>query len=1348
MFSEENLHCFGTPLPLLELDQVPSKKPLHVQDQIVTDEQGRRRFHGAFTGGFSAGYWNTVGSKEGWTPRSFKSSRNEKTTESFNQCPEDFMDEEDRGEFGIAPKGLKISEDYTVVEQEQTRKRKFLQPNTTPIPGEPVLYHLIKPVKDKVSVRILKAWGWRPGQGVGPRQTRQAKKRDRERYKREQYLLERYGCELPGTSKASLKDLDFNASSAEEDASDEEDNNEITFAPEDYDIPPCASKQDRYGLDYVPLSRNSILGGSVGETVANKSRDQFNTSKPLQAWGKNNKKISFTGQAFGVGAFEDDDDEDVFATDDMTSYDFALEDKQQKKRILQKPQEIKNFVFGEFVLERTPEKSMVYKVEIPFGWQPRNWLQRRSRFEPLDPRKARQLDRKFEKFAATKEMTRSQRSKLLGEEIKDSERKAPSLQGNGKSLIEMQQMFKEREEKTKDLLEKISSKSSCFTAGGVMDLRSEEFVNKPTACEESTGTFKPFLNDSKKQERYEKFLDADINDEKETSQFLSNIQPVELSLWDRQMEIREFIQAKKLYRPLKGLMSDRFVSEAELGVEQKVSECAKNNSKLINVERTKITWKPHALLCKRYNIAEPFGGLMEDKKRPKKKPKLSVFDYLETSINKKEDFQTPVIVSKPIEKSIELIKPTEETDRPTEPENVIVVEKSSEPLQEKSVTKSFTPKTTLEKEVVESLHKSVTEKKELFKSIFSDSESDDEPTLEEKREEKINGDSKQLNNLSTPVIANLLRNTSPPRGIFKALFAAPEKSDNKSSNEPNEIQKDCLQIEKIQFKSKATRESNGKLEEDSNAYGPALPKQLNKSELTIEHCRHFLSESLDAKLLDIFNKQKVISNSKIEEIWIEKSKSLQSSDDETDSSNDGSSNTSNDVHNNRKESGKSNKMHFIYVIRCVIKYKFFSIMHENTPPRVPEIGDDAEEIIDMDAEILSGDEDDQEMEITFDEYVERISSASDDDDENTEEQDSPQSPVPDDSIFTFPAHTKPVFSCSLHPHNELCATGAEDDKVFIWSRNTGQILYEFTGHRDTVIDVHFNHDGTYLATADLAGDIVLHKLQKMPNEADKDGGFLTVYKVWEYSMGDMPWMRWHPATNVLIAGSEDGEIYFWRLPAGDCKILPGPGVRCDSGDISADGKKFVAAYSNGTIKLWDIRACTTVMEIDENNPMVHSTGCTTVAHDKASPFFMSGDQDGKILFSTHTGPVGAVETGDIIECMAFSPSSEIRMAASGTLSGQISIWDSSKFNLRINCDPTEGNDGITEMRWISDYTLVVATVSGNIFGYDARTGVHIFKLSGHTAAIYSFCYDRRDSIILSVSEDHSAKVFRVPCLAE
>ena len=43
-----------------------SKKPKGIQDEIVTDERGKRRFHGAFTGGFSAGYFNTVGTKHGF----------------------------------------------------------------------------------------------------------------------------------------------------------------------------------------------------------------------------------------------------------------------------------------------------------------------------------------------------------------------------------------------------------------------------------------------------------------------------------------------------------------------------------------------------------------------------------------------------------------------------------------------------------------------------------------------------------------------------------------------------------------------------------------------------------------------------------------------------------------------------------------------------------------------------------------------------------------------------------------------------------------------------------------------------------------------------------------------------------------------------------------------------------------------------------------------------------------------------------------------------------------------------------------------------------------------------------
>ena len=56
----------GTPFEALETaEDVQKAKIRKDKEQYVLDEQGRRRFHGAFTGGFSAGYYNTVGSKEG-----------------------------------------------------------------------------------------------------------------------------------------------------------------------------------------------------------------------------------------------------------------------------------------------------------------------------------------------------------------------------------------------------------------------------------------------------------------------------------------------------------------------------------------------------------------------------------------------------------------------------------------------------------------------------------------------------------------------------------------------------------------------------------------------------------------------------------------------------------------------------------------------------------------------------------------------------------------------------------------------------------------------------------------------------------------------------------------------------------------------------------------------------------------------------------------------------------------------------------------------------------------------------------------------------------------------------------
>lgn len=127
-------------------ENLPRKKAVTIEDQYAYDAQGRRRFHGAFTGGFSAGYFNTVGTRDGWKPQQFKSSRGSKA-KTIEQQPEDFMDEEDISIFGIAPKGIRANSDYEYHGQKGTKRGRTEIINNRSLSYNPVLKELLRPVR-------------------------------------------------------------------------------------------------------------------------------------------------------------------------------------------------------------------------------------------------------------------------------------------------------------------------------------------------------------------------------------------------------------------------------------------------------------------------------------------------------------------------------------------------------------------------------------------------------------------------------------------------------------------------------------------------------------------------------------------------------------------------------------------------------------------------------------------------------------------------------------------------------------------------------------------------------------------------------------------------------------------------------------------------------------------------------------------------------------------------------------------------------------------------------------------------------------------------------------------------
>jgi G patch domain-containing protein 1 len=91
--------------------------------------------------------------------------------------------------------------------------------------------------------------------------------------------------------------------------------------------------------------------------------------------------------------------------------------------------------------------------------------------------------------------------------------------------------------------------------------------------------------------------------------------------WEKERERIEFEQAAKLYQPLSGIMSDRFVSasqpedmnsplptikkDADTDSDQRAAVKLKMFGRLTREESE---WRPCSLLCRRFNIPELHAG--------------------------------------------------------------------------------------------------------------------------------------------------------------------------------------------------------------------------------------------------------------------------------------------------------------------------------------------------------------------------------------------------------------------------------------------------------------------------------------------------------------------------------------------------------------------------------------------------------------------------------------------------------------------------------------------------------------------------------------------------------------------
>ncbi|XP_006114992.1 G patch domain-containing protein 1 isoform X2 [Pelodiscus sinensis] len=639
---EEDLASYGTSLePLLEGQRI--KKPVPLQEQTVKDEKGRyKRFHGAFSGGFSAGYFNTVGSKEGWAPSTFVSSR-QKRADKRVLGPEDFMDEEDLGEYGIAPKEITTTEDFASKHKDRIKeKARQIAEVASSIPGATALGDLISPAKITIGVELLRKMGWKEGQGVGPRVKRKPRKQ------KSDPEVKVYGCALPPDGS--------------EDEEDEYQPENVTFAPKDVMPVDLTPKENVHGLGYKGLDpTKALFGVSGGGDFSLFTDGSENTSNLLgDLRPSKGRKLGISGQAFGVGAMEEED-EDIYATETLSKYDTVLKDEEpgdclygwtapkqykNKKEVEKEVRYIGKILDGFCLASKSSAPKKTYlPPELPRDYRPVHYFRPVITARNENPFLLQALVESTGKLETdTPQESRhtlnaSQRRELLGE---------TALEGPSPSVLEyLSGKDRERIKEVKQAAEQ-QMKIQTFSQQSVNRSSSSDgahhkwqMVLGGQIAIPGSSDFKPFAKNPEKQKRYEDYIESLKQGQKVDTQE-SRSDPG-MTEWERGREREEFFKAAVLYKSSNSILSSRFTrakyeddtDKVEVPRDQETDiddkESAVKMKMFGKLTRDKFEWHPEKLLCKRFNVPDPYSDSSIVGLPKVKRDKYSVFNFLTLS---------------------------------------------------------------------------------------------------------------------------------------------------------------------------------------------------------------------------------------------------------------------------------------------------------------------------------------------------------------------------------------------------------------------------------------------------------------------------------------------------------------------------------------------------------------------------------------------------------------------------------------------------------------------------------------------------------------------------------------------
>ncbi|KAK9091101.1 hypothetical protein Sjap_024278 [Stephania japonica] len=830
---EEDFVFFGTPIEREEESTLSRKKKsaaeaagqlrnLPAWKQEVRDEEGRRRFHGAFTGGFSAGYYNTVGSKEGWTPQSFTSSR-KKRAEVTEQNMFSFLDDEEKAEMESQSLATSLQFDtfgFTAAEIARKQAEKEQKKRSSAIPG-PVPDEILIPAANSIGVKLLLKMGWRHGRSI--KDSRASSLYETRREARKALLAFSYDESKPVT--------ELDPEDNEDEAVKRFEYNQIRGG-QSTPVFVLNPKQDMHGLGFDPFKHAPEF--RERKRLRLSGNQEHGRTKSASVKGSLfSSKSGKVAPGFGIGALEelDMEDEDIYTS--------AIELDEPYIEEVEEPS-ISSRDDKQLLIKDAHGTLPGFRVASNSDLQFERHVKKKNFFNQFNPPIVPTDFEPHHKFFASLETEKklacppppevlppednnlrvmidgfatlvARSGKLFENLSREKNKKNPLFSflsgGNGHDYYE-RRLWEEQQKHGDEIKQPLNLKSmqsvdrmTAESRGKILGERplersskdssapvastdaiqlqfnlSDTFT-KPTSMNEFVEAAKPFIDNPAKQDRFERFL-------KEKNQgglrSTSSAGSSNLSEADRARERLDFEAAAEAIEKGKWAQSSKRPSEPQFkdilaanskftsgGQEQlmqqaKISQLEEQIINRMYPKREEFQWRPSPILCKRFDITDPYMGKPPPLPRAKGRIDSLMFtpDFVKTT------------------KSEETFAATRDS---------LLLSQSEPQDTREQITSTDT--------VIESNNTNVERPVDLYKAIFSDDSDEEEPdaVADQERDLKTKSEGTASTALNRLIAGDFLESLGkelglalppePPMDIVTGVTASRKETVNTSTRE-------------------------------------------------------------------------------------------------------------------------------------------------------------------------------------------------------------------------------------------------------------------------------------------------------------------------------------------------------------------------------------------------------------------------------------------------------------------------------------------------------------------------------------------------------------------------------------